>query len=61
VQVVTLTFLILWVFSLWLLLLERRQVGKVRSLHPLPLIGGTVLFFLLSLAGFLYLRLLLAD
>jgi hypothetical protein len=61
VQVVTLTFLILWVFSLWLLLLERRRAGKVWSLHPLPLMGGTLLFFLLSLAGLLYLRLLLAD
>jgi hypothetical protein len=61
VQVVTLTLFILWILSLWLLLLEQRQLGKVRSLYPLSLMSGTLLFFLLSLIGLLYLRLLLAD
>jgi hypothetical protein len=44
-----------------LLVVERRRPGGVLLLQPLALMSGTLLFFLLSLAGILFLRLLLAD
>jgi hypothetical protein len=61
VQVVTLTLFLLWLLSLWLLVVERRRPGGVLLLQPFALMSGTLLFFLLSLAGILFLRLLLAD
>lgn len=60
-QIVALTLFLLWLLSLWLLVVERRRAGGVLLLQPLALMSGTLLFFLLSLAGILFLRLLLAD
>ena len=60
-SVVALTLIILWIFSLWLLMVERRQLLGSRLLHSLALMSGTLLFFMLSLASLLFLRLLLAD
>jgi hypothetical protein len=61
VQLVALTLFLLWLLSLWLLIVERRRRGGALLLQPLALMSGTVLFFVLSLAGVLFLRLLLAD
>lgn len=60
-QVIALTFFILWLLSLWLLVIGRRRSARLQALRPLPLMSGTLLFFVLSLAGILFLRLLLAD
>ncbi len=60
-QMVALTLFLLWLLSLWLLVVERRRPGGALLLQPLALMSGTVLFFVLSLAGVLFLRLLLAD
>jgi hypothetical protein len=59
--VIALTLAILWIFSLWLLVVERRQPLGSLLLHPLVLMSGTLLFFTLSLAGILFLCLLFAD
>lgn len=59
--VVAASLLILWIFSLWLLLIKRRSLGSFLLPEPFALTGGTVLFFVLSLASLLLLRLLLAD
>jgi hypothetical protein len=61
VQIVALTLFLLWLLSLWLLVIERRRPGGALLLQPLALMSGTLLFFLLSLAGVLFLRLLVAD
>jgi hypothetical protein len=61
VQVVALTLFILWILSLWLLLAERRRPAGSLLPQPLALMSGTLLFFILSLAGILFFRLLLAD
>jgi len=61
VQLVALTLLLLWLLSLWLLMIGRRRPGGALLLHPLALINGTLLFFLLSLTGVLFLRLLFAE
>ena len=55
-SVVALTLIILWIFSLWLLLVERRQILGSRLVHSLALMSGTLLFFTLSLASLLFLR-----
>jgi len=60
-RLVALTLFLLWLLSLWLLIVERHRSGGVLLLQPLALMSGTLLFFLLSLAGILFLRLLLAD
>lgn len=60
-QAVVLTFFILWLLSLWLLVIGRRRSVRLQALHPLPLVSSTLLFFVLSLAGILFLRLLLAE
>ncbi len=60
-QLVALTLFLLWLLSLWLLVVERRRPGGALLLQPLALMSGTLLFFVLSLAGVLFLRLLLAD
>ena len=60
-QIVALTLFLLWLLSLWLLVVERRRPGGALLLQPLALMSGTLLFFVLSLAGALFLRLLLAD
>ncbi len=59
--VIALTLAILWIFSLWLFVVERRRPLDSLLLHPLALMSGTLLLFTLSLAGILFLRLLLAD
>lgn len=56
--VVALTLFILWIFSLWLLVAERRRLGGTLLFEPLALTSGVVLFCLLSFASFLLLRLL---
>jgi hypothetical protein len=61
VQIVAITFFVLWLLSLWLLVIERRRPIHARVLQSLPLISGTLLFLVLSLAGIMFLRLLLAD
>lgn len=61
---VALTLAILWVFGLWLLLVEQHRPKRrlrSRSLTSLGLVSGTLLFFILSLTGLLFLRLLIAD
>ena len=60
-QLVALNLFLLWLLSLWLLVVERRRPGGALLLQPLALMSGTLLFFVLSLAGVLFLRLLLAD
>lgn len=60
-QLVALTLAILWILSLWLLVVERRRSVSALLLQPLALTSGTLLFFILSLAGILFLRLLIAD
>ncbi len=60
-QIVALTLFLLWLLSLWLLVVARRRPGGALLLQPLALMSGTLLFFVLSLAGALFLRLLLAD
>ncbi len=60
-QIVALTLFLLWLLSLWLLVVARRRPGGALLLQPLALMSGTLLFFVLSLAGVLFLRLLLAD
>ncbi len=60
-QVVALTFTILWIFSLWLLVVERRRPVSALLLQPLALMSGMLLFFILSLTSLLFLRLLIAD
>lgn len=60
-QMVALTLFLLWLLSLWLLVVERRRPGGALLLQPLALMSGTLLFFVLSLAGVLFLRFLLAD
>ena len=58
---VALTLFILWIFSLWLLAVERQRPVETLLLHPLALMSGIVLFTVLSLASLLFLQLLLAD
>jgi hypothetical protein len=57
--VVALTLFILWIFSLWLLVAEQRRPNGLLLLEPLALTSGALLFFVLSLASLLFLRLLL--
>lgn len=57
--VVALSLLILWIFSLWLLIVERHPSRKLVLLKPFALTSSTVLFFVLTLACLLFLRLLL--
>lgn len=59
--IVALTFIILWGLSFWLLMVERRRPTSALLLQPLALMSGTVLFFVLSVTGLLFLRLLMAD
>ena len=56
--VVALTLLILWIWSLWLLVLERGRAQGFLLHNPLALISGTLLLVILSLAGLLFLQLL---
>ncbi|HKA55357.1 MAG TPA: hypothetical protein VKJ47_17025 [Candidatus Binatia bacterium] len=60
-QLVALTLLLLWLLSLWLLMVGQRRPGGALLCQPLALMSGTLLFFLLSLSGVLFLRLLFAD
>ena len=60
-QLVGLTLLLLWLLSLWLLMVGRRRPGGALLLQPLALMSGTLLFFVLGLSGVLFLRLLFAD
>jgi len=61
VQLVALTLAILWILSLWVLVVERHRPTSALLLQPLTIMSGTLLFFVLSLAGLLFLRLLIAD
>jgi hypothetical protein len=59
--VIALSLLTLWIFSLWLLLVERRSPRKLLILKPFALTSGTILFFVLTLASLLFIRLLLDN
>jgi len=59
--IVAASLFVLWIFSLWLLLVKRGALTNFLPLEPFTLTSGTVLFFVLSLASLLFLRLLLAD
>lgn len=59
--IIALSLLILWTFSLWLLLIERYALRKLFLLQSSPLTNGTVLFFVLTLASLLFIRLLFKD
>jgi len=59
--VVALSFLILWAFSLWLLLAQRSSLRKRFLPEPFSLANGTVLFFVLTLASLLFIRLLFKN
>jgi len=61
VVAVALSLLILWAFSLWFLLIERYSLRKLFFLEPLAVTNGTVLFFILTLASLLFIRLLFKD
>lgn len=58
---VALSLLILWIFSLWLLVVERRAPRKLLIQTPCTLTSGTVLFFVLTLASLLFIQLLLKN
>lgn len=58
---VALSLLILWLFSLWFLVVERRDPRKFLMQAPFALTSGTVLFFVLTLASLLFIRLLLKN
>ena len=60
-QLLALTLTILWILSLWLLGVGCRRSTSALLWQPLALMSGTLLFFILSLAGILFLRLLSAD
>jgi len=57
-QIIGLVLCIVWIFSLWLLLAGRRWFPSRKPLRPLALLGGMLLFFVLSLTGMVYLQLL---
>ena len=57
-HIIGLVLCIVWVFSLWLLLAGRRWFPSRKPLRPLALLGGMLLFFVLSLTGMVYLQLL---
>ena len=59
--VIALTFFILWIFSLWLLMAERRRLGGLFLLEPLALTSGALLFFVLSLVSLLFFSLLFTN
>jgi hypothetical protein len=59
-QVVAVTLAILWILSLWLLLLQRRRLFGLVIFPPFVLMVSHVLFLLLSLSSILVLRLLFA-
>jgi hypothetical protein len=61
VVAVALSLMILWAFSLWFLLIERYSLRKLFFLEPLMVTNGTVLFFILTLASLLFIRLLFKD
>ncbi len=57
-HIIGLVLCIVWVFSLWLLLAGHRWFPARKPLRPLALLGGMLLFFVLSLTGMVYLQLL---
>ena len=62
--IVALTLTIVWIFSLWLLLLEQNRPQRVLlsgSVAYLGIMSGTILFLILSLTSLVFLRLMLAD
>ena len=59
--IIGLVLCIVWIFSLWLLLAGRRWFPSRKPLRPLALLGGMLLFFVLSLTGMVYLQLLLSS
>ncbi|MCY4386386.1 MAG: hypothetical protein OXC18_04690 [Desulfurellaceae bacterium] len=60
-HVIGLVLCIVWIFSLWLLFAGRRWLPSRKPLRPLALLGGMVLFFVLSLTGMVFLQLLLES
>jgi hypothetical protein len=59
VQVVAITLIILWILSLWALLIGRHRPAGLFWLGPFALLSGMLLFFVLSLAGIVFFPLLL--
>lgn len=60
-HLIGLVLCIVWIFSLWLLLAGRRWFPSRKPLRPLALLGGMLLFFVLSLTGMVYLQLLFSS
>ncbi len=57
-QLIALILFIVWIFSLWLLVTERRWFPTRKILRPLALLGGILLFVILSLTGLVFLQIL---
>ena len=55
-QIIGIVLCILWIFSLWLLVAGRSWFPTHKPLRPLALLGGTLLFFILSLTGIIFLQ-----
>lgn len=63
-SIVALTLTIVWIFSLWLLLVEQgrpRTILFSGSLAHLGIMSGVILFLILSLTSLIFLRLIIAD
>ena len=59
-QAIALTLFIVWIFSLWLLVAERRPLPWL-SFQPASLLGGILFFIIVSMTGILFLFLLVAG
>ena len=60
-HVIGIVLCIVWIFSLWMLLAGRRWFPTHKPLRPLALLGGTLLFFILSLTGIIFLQMLVPS
>ena len=63
-SIVALTLIIVWILSLWLLLVEQGRPRTILLYGPvayLGIISGTILFLILSLTSLAFLRLVIAD
>jgi hypothetical protein len=63
-SVVALALTIVWIFSLWLLLVEQsrpRTVLLSGSVAYLGIMSGAILLLILSLTSLVFLRLVIAD
>ncbi len=60
-HIIGLVLCIVWIFSLWLFLAGRRWFPSRKPLRPLALLGGMLLFFVLSLTGVVFLQFLFSS